>query len=473
MKSRASDSKGSSLGARSANTQQALSLLRQLVDLMASGMVANMEDLPELCERARETACAVGKTIQRLCENTISHQETDGLRNGSAHSKKRRAVSNKDLTYRPPVAAKISSAKTKILDITDVVLYSVQDPEDITELGDMVTHPSQASNDVVRVGHIASRITFNQQPYVPQEGRTLNFRPMPLDHNTGQAATVDEHLESAVVKVGFTSERNKAEAEQRLGFGTPLLQQTGSALIVLSTQIQIAASLDPTKEVNGVKVGIPAESVVYSSVSAINSCLTEPASLMDMILEAVRIIHQFSKYPYGVPRAVHSRILQSLGKNYPEANDVSRVNQWSDGSMWMQVLEMGSSENQRVTILNMLEYMGAWDDNQIERSLTTILTKKNKPVGRRGAAIHVLNEMQHLSADTTRLGTCLSGVRRIDLQDEGNSTHHLSSDRGLSVAKQDKRLQRKRISIQLTRGQKLSTKLIKGLGLGILFSPKI
>jgi hypothetical protein len=33
----------------------------------------------------------------------------------------------------------------------------------------------------------------------------------------------------------------------------------------------------------------------------------------------------------------------------------SNLNQWSDGSMWMRVLDMGSSENQKVTILNMLD----------------------------------------------------------------------------------------------------------------------
>ena len=136
---------------------------------------------------------------------------------------------------------------------------------------------------------------------------------------------------------------------------------------------------------------------------------------------------------------------------------------------------MGSSDNQRVTILTMLEYMGAWEwyNKQIELSLTTIRTKKNKPVGRRGAAIHVLNEMQHLPADTERVGTWLSGVGRISLRDEECGTHHLSSSHGFSITEQDKQLQRKRIGMQLSRGQKLSTKLVKGLGLGILFSPKI
>ena len=41
------------------------------------------------------------------------------------------------------------------------------------------------------------------------------------------------------------------------------------------------------------------------------------------------------------------------------------------------------------------------------------------------------------------------------------------------IAERDRQMQRKHISIQLSRGQKLSTKLVEELGLGILFSPKI
>jgi hypothetical protein len=287
--------------------------------------------------------------IRQFCENTIPHQDMDEPRNGDVYSVKRRSVSNKDLTYRPPLSAKVTRAKTKVLEITDVVPYSVLHPEDITKLGNMITRPAQAPNDVVRVSQAASPTTFDQQLCLPQEGRGSNPRTVPLDQNTGQAATLDENVESAVVKGGFTSGGNKAAEQQRLSFVTPLLQQARRAFIVPSRQIQSAASLDPAKAADRAKIRTSAESVASSSGSTISPSLTETTSLMDMILEAVRIIHQFSKYPHGVPRAVHSRILQSLGKNFPKGSDASRLNQWSDGSMWMQVLEMGSSENQRVT----------------------------------------------------------------------------------------------------------------------------
>ena len=42
-----------------------------------------------------------------------------------------------------------------------------------------------------------------------------------------------------------------------------------------------------------------------------------------------------------------------------ELLSLSNLGEWSDGSMWMYVLEAGLSETQRVTIFNMLEYMGA------------------------------------------------------------------------------------------------------------------
>jgi hypothetical protein len=123
----------------------------------------------------------------------------------------------------------------------------------------------------------------------------------------------------------------------------------------------------------------------------------------------------------------------------------------------------------------MLVYMGAWEwyDKQIELSQMTIRTKKNKLVDRRGAAIHVLNKMQSVQLGSNPRGRWISGVGRVALTTEGD-TDALPPDEGdLSITERERKAQRKRISIQLSRGQKLSTKLVKELGLGILFSPKI
>lgn len=86
---------------------------------------------------------------------------------------------------------------------------------------------------------------------------------------------------------------------------------------------------------------------------------------------------------------------------------------WSNGSTWMDILERGLIEGQKVTILNMLEYMGVWEwyDSQV-RSLQEsgrIFTKKGKPAGRRVAATHVLNKMQS--------GKWIKALGRLTLED--------------------------------------------------------
>jgi len=74
------------------------------------------------------------------------------------------------------------------------------------------------------------------------------------------------------------------------------------------------------------------------------------------------------------------------------------LNDWSDGSMWMRVLEAGEYQIQKVTVFNMLDIRG---DREWYR------TKKNKPVHPRGAAIHVLNRMQYLQTGSEQPGSGL------------------------------------------------------------------
>jgi len=136
--------------------------------------------------------------------------------------------------------------------------------------------------------------------------------------------------------------------------------------------------------------------------------------------------------------------------------------------MWMDILERGSVEGQKVTILNMLEYMGVWEwyDSQV-RSLQEsgrILTKRGKPAGRKVAATHVLNKMQS--------GKWIRGLGRLTLNDSDREID-AASDGQDTITERNRRLRRDRIKTQLSRGRKLSTKLVKELGFGILFNSKI
>jgi len=61
----------------------------------------------------------------------------------------------------------------------------------------------------------------------------------------------------------------------------------------------------------------------------------------------------------------------------------------------MRVLKAEKSENKKITIFNILKYIGIWEwyDKQIKLSQITVRIKKNKSIDRRGAAIYVLNKM--------------------------------------------------------------------------------
>jgi hypothetical protein len=66
---------------------------------------------------------------------------------------------------------------------------------------------------------------------------------------------------------------------------------------------------------------------------------------------------------------------------------------------------------------------------------------------------------------------------KLTLENDGNNQNDgrtsTSSDGQDTIVERKRKLQRQRIVTQLSRGQKLSTKLVKELGLGILFSPQI
>ncbi|RAL06642.1 uncharacterized protein BO97DRAFT_309607, partial [Aspergillus homomorphus CBS 101889] len=158
-------------------------------------------------------------------------------------------------------------------------------------------------------------------------------------------------------------------------------------------------------------------------------------SIMEDVLEVARTLHQLGEHRDDASSEIHKRIFKLFHGNHVERLSVSTGNEWSDGSIWVKVLDMGSAKQRKVTILNMLEYMGAWEwyDGQIRIAQNTVFTKKGKRVDRRGAATH-----------------------------NNSSTISRMQD-----------LRRKQIIMQLSRGQKLTTQLVRELGIGILFHRKI
>ncbi|GMG16930.1 unnamed protein product [Aspergillus oryzae] len=142
-------------------------------------------------------------------------------------------------------------------------------------------------------------------------------------------------------------------------------------------------------------------------------------SIIDLTVKATHTIYHLSKHKDGVPSDVHTRVLQSLQVQPGMSAVCANRNHWSDGSIWVQILEMGESRKDRGTIQNMLEYIGAWEwySIQVELAKKTVTTKKNKPVKQRGAAKHVMDQIQN---------RWIGGVGTVTLQ-EGSSYYQAGS----------------------------------------------
>lgn len=120
-------------------------------------------------------------------------------------------------------------------------------------------------------------------------------------------------------------------------------------------------------------------SIILVGQSTPTRLFPKPHSIIDSTVEAIRTICHLSRHKGGVPSDIHIRVLQSLQQDQPQGSAVSNSH-WSDGSVWVQVLEMGQSRKDRDTIQNMLEYIGAWEwyDIQLELAKKTVTTKKKQ-----------------------------------------------------------------------------------------------
>ncbi|KAL4864639.1 hypothetical protein BDV12DRAFT_200881 [Aspergillus spectabilis] len=203
------------------------------------------------------------------------------------------------------------------------------------------------------------------------------------------------------------------------------------------------------------KIPTPSKSSASSRPSIPKAFIAKTSPIRELALQASRTLYQLSKYHDGVPRSVHQRILQSLHGNQPAALAASTSNRWSDGSIWIQVLEMGASQQSQVTILNMLEYMGAWEwyNGQVQLAQTMISTRKGRPVDRRSAAIYVLDGIQDRRIIPEGQGKWISGAGMIKLGSGEPNQEPISSSGSMT--------------------EKAKHEAGKRAGFGILFSKKI
>jgi hypothetical protein len=292
--------------------------------------------------------------IQEFSNGDVPQQEPAGLDDVANQPVKPKRRSPKDSPYRPSNPAKKKAGKTNRLDdlgqpeaqnpVSGDIQSPVLDAEDTTAQGGVgisAEVPGDGVNAQEVLWLLDQREILMQDGDVPKQENTVD------DQDISEIAE-DKNEEESIGAAEATSALNAQPPKVSFEPVTPVKQKGG-----------LASPL--TEEIYRDKISTSPGSVSSPPGPITGSPSMETASLMDMILEAARAIYQFSKYPHGVSKGVHARIIQAFRKDHQEVIGASNLNQWFDGSIWIRVLDIGLSANQKVTILNMLEYMGAWE----------------------------------------------------------------------------------------------------------------
>ncbi|KIW79860.1 hypothetical protein Z517_06475 [Fonsecaea pedrosoi CBS 271.37] len=467
---------------------EVLGLFRRLLHLVASDATIDLGNLEEfsviirqLCEEVPEIADALATTIQeaRSGINNSLQQNQNLVEKSTSHATNRRRMSRKDLSYRPPKSAK---AKT-----TDFSSKSDSGPPETGEVHFSVENSAANDTQSSSVQSAGADLDGSsegvnaprpEETSLPDQQLDLTQDVIDRDEDTAdRRGTAVEASKDMEKRIETTEEaHNYAETTQAVvlpRLSTPLAKTDPA---VLTPMKPVEGASPQTEEIHRERILTPLESVASPPVLQSGSPSLETDSFMDLVIEAVGAIHQLKKYPDDVAAGVHSRILQTHRRNSQEvASGLTLDQRWSDGSTWIRILENGSARNQKGTILSMIEYMGFWEwyDEQIHLAMKTIRTRKGKLVDHKGAATHVLDSMQNIPSGAGPRRKWISGVGSVTIENEGNTADLSSTEKSESVIVTKDRQLRRRIKVQLSRGQKLSKTLVKELGLGILFSPKI
>ncbi|KAB8213056.1 hypothetical protein BDV33DRAFT_210576 [Aspergillus novoparasiticus] len=413
--------------------EKLITLLSEFVDTIASHANIDLGHTPkfhtimqQLCEKAPEAAQTIVGTIQE----------------GITNSRGRKRKPAQDPSYRPPKSRRQRASP----------------PAGISE--------DKPESDKTLGGSTKPR---NRSPLKPspllgdQDGcRNEEKEVLPAEVLATMASEVLA-ASSKIRSVTSASSQPKEPSPHVSPESVPHKEPISSKKtpVTPTNQTDSRSSSPQTEEIHRKSIPTSLESITSTGQSTPTRVFPNTRSIIDLTIRATHTICDLSKYKDGVPSDIHIRVLQSL---QPGVSAVcANQNHWSDGSIWVQILEMGESRKDRGTIQNMLEYIGAWEwySIQVELAKKTVTTKKNKPVKQRGAAKHVMDQIQK---------RWIGGVGKITLQ-EGNS-HYLSGSSPASISAKEKYIQRNRISMQLSRGKQCA-KLVKNLGLGILFDENI
>lgn len=191
------------------------------------------------------------------------------------------------------------------------------------------------------------------------------------------------------------------------------------------------------------------EEVKRAPEIANSSSPTSEAAFKELILSLVKTIYELCNCVGGPPEAACRSILQSLQEGR------SHSSEWSDGATWMRMLGMGSSQQNKVTVSNMLIYIGVWEWFYHQVKEKSFGVGGNGSMGEKKAKTQVLNEMQNRLQDTGPQPAAqekwISRVGTVTLEEDASAV--LPKDGPPSMITMAKSQQRRRISTLLHRGK--------------------
>ena len=202
----------------------------------------------------------------------------------------------------------------------------------------------------------------------------------------------------------------------------------------------------------------------------------ELPKLTDMVAQVVHVIYEMSSRQ-EVPTEVHSGILSTLESGLSGTPTTATVADRPDSiwitsssatwsvSMWISMLEAGHARSKKVTILNMIEWMGAseWYDAELQKAeKVPPLTKRGAP--RKRLATVVLDKCLMAARDAT----AMESLKNVASNDNEACSSSLDS-----AVVQKKILDTRRSLLNIFHRGRTLRRLVQMTHLGILFDPDI
>jgi hypothetical protein len=331
-------------------SEMLLSLSDNLVRVITSDAIIRMQAQPGGCQISFNTACLSRKSGResfqpRAVLRSPCEKAPDGCKATCRYDTGSQKTNTSDKPDQP--------ADGKRPDM-DGLTQNHDQPSRVSKLplSNMPLSHCIKSSQVTAPNSPAGVMCFlllKQQQYMAQGGSAQEEEKTAGDGDTGEVAA-DENVMETIQETRAASASNEAEKSRpvspEITLQTALShQEPPDATPVMPTKEVAAELLSPLREeIHREKIYMSLKSISSSWSSTIGSPSTELTSLRDTVLEAVRVVHGLSKYQEAVPKEVHSMILQSVQGDRKESAIMQGKAEWSRGSTWRSILEMGSSE---------------------------------------------------------------------------------------------------------------------------------